>query len=298
MPLGFLVIYVVSLMTQGAVEGNAGLRRRDPQAARPHGARRKDLIASAIRSDERGPSGPRFFLRLGALAGMRQRPSLCRRRRDRSVDTTHRFLTYWYYHLPNFVLAALMYTLLGRVLLGLIVAAGLAELHLALLLPHHRSGCRRHRAGDAEGDRAGRDLAVRLRLAVLAARRLPAILFCLSASRPRQVSRTMDRNFYYVGIAFFGMINGIFNQLALLFALIHVQVLAPALLFGIEPLTLMFSSLMVSTATIILGGIPAAIYERFVGAKDNSTEVSLWIWLAGTALLTLPAIGNFFQIGL
>lgn len=30
-------------------------------------------------------------------------------------------LTYWYYHLPNFALAAVMYTLLGRVLLGLVV---------------------------------------------------------------------------------------------------------------------------------------------------------------------------------
>lgn len=30
-------------------------------------------------------------------------------------------VTYWYYHLPNFILAALMYTLLGRALLGLIV---------------------------------------------------------------------------------------------------------------------------------------------------------------------------------
>lgn len=28
-------------------------------------------------------------------------------------------LTYWYYHLPNFILAALMYTLLGRAALGL-----------------------------------------------------------------------------------------------------------------------------------------------------------------------------------
>ena len=76
------------------------------------------------------------------------------------------------------------------------------------------------------------------------------------------------------------------------------KILAPALLFGSTALTLMFSSLMVSTATIILGGIPAAIYERFIGAKDDSTVVSLWIWLAGTALLTLPAIGNFIQIGL
>ena len=31
---------------------------------------------------------------------------------------------------------------------------------------------------------------------------------------------------------------------------------------------------------------------------SDSTDVSLWIWLAGTALLTAPAIGNFFQIGL
>jgi YggT family protein len=30
------------------------------------------------------------------------------------------FLTYWYFHLPNFFLSALMYTLLGRVLLALI----------------------------------------------------------------------------------------------------------------------------------------------------------------------------------
>lgn len=107
-----------------------------------------------------------------------------------------------------------------------------------------------------------------------------------------------ERNFYYIGIAFFGMINGIFNKLALIFALIHTQILAPALLFDSVPLTLMFASLMVSTGTIILAGIPAAIYERYVGARDDSTVVSLWIWLAGTAILTLPAIGNFLQFGL
>lgn len=108
----------------------------------------------------------------------------------------------------------------------------------------------------------------------------------------------MDRNIYYIGIAFFGMINGIFNQTALLFAIIHLQILAPALLFGSTALTLMFSSLMVSTATIIIAGIPAAIYERVIGAKDDSTIASLWVWFAGTALLTLPAMGNFIEFGL
>ncbi|HET9717034.1 MAG TPA: hypothetical protein VFP60_12700 [Pseudolabrys sp.] len=108
----------------------------------------------------------------------------------------------------------------------------------------------------------------------------------------------MERQFYYIGIAFFGMINGLFNQVWLLFALIHVQVLAPTLLFGSTGLTLMFSSLMVSTATVILGGIPAALYERYMQLTEDSSVVSLWIWLAGTALLTLPAVGNFLEIGL
>lgn len=107
----------------------------------------------------------------------------------------------------------------------------------------------------------------------------------------------MNRNFYFIGIAFFGMINGIFNQVALIFALLYVQPLAGPLLFGNVSLTLMFASLMVSTATIILGGIPAAIYERVTGASE-STDISLWIWLAGTAIAALPAAGNFLQIGL
>ena len=70
------------------------------------------------------------------------------------------------------------------------------------------------------------------------------------------------------------------------------------LFFGSMALTLMFASLMVSTATIILGGIPAAIYERIKGIEGRFHEVSLWIWLAGTAILTLPAVGNFLKIGL
>lgn len=108
----------------------------------------------------------------------------------------------------------------------------------------------------------------------------------------------MDRNLYFVAIGGFGIINGLFNQAAVPFAFLFMKILSPALLFDSLPLTLMFASLMVSTATIILGGIPAALYERYIGAKEDSTEMSLWIWLACTGLLTLPAIGNFFDIKL
>jgi hypothetical protein len=107
----------------------------------------------------------------------------------------------------------------------------------------------------------------------------------------------MDRNLYYIGIAFFGMINGIFNPLMPL-AYVLSKVLMYVPLFGSEVLIFYFASLMLSTATIILGGIPAAIYERVYGIKDESSEGSLWIWLAGTALLAIPAIGSFLQTGL
>ena len=105
-----------------------------------------------------------------------------------------------------------------------------------------------------------------------------------------------ERNFYYIGIAFFGMINGIFNPLC-------SSCSSSAYPDGGAAIRQcrrhrLFASMMVSTATIILGGIPAAIYERFIGAKDDSTVASLWIWLAGTAILTIPAIGNFLKIGL
>ena len=41
----------------------------------------------------------------------------------------------------------------------------------------------------------------------------------------------MGRNFYYIAIAAFGMINGLFNQGAVATAYVFVKILAPALLF-------------------------------------------------------------------
>jgi hypothetical protein len=107
----------------------------------------------------------------------------------------------------------------------------------------------------------------------------------------------MERHWYYIGIAFFGMISGMFHPLRVM-TFILTKVLMTVPLFGSEALIFYFSSLMLATATIIVAGIPAALYERFIRAKDDSTEASLWIWLAGTAILTLPAVGNFLKIGL
>jgi hypothetical protein len=49
------------------------------------------------------------------------------------------------------------------------------------------------------------------------------------------------------------------------------------------------TSLAISVMTLLLAGIPAALYERARGLPQ-STPASLLIWLLATLLLTLPVI--------
>jgi hypothetical protein len=106
----------------------------------------------------------------------------------------------------------------------------------------------------------------------------------------------MERQFYFIGIAFFGMINGMFHPLRVE-SFIATSYFMSLPLFGSQGLIFYFSSLMLATGTVILAGIPAALYERYRGLKDSDV-VALWIWLAGTALLALPAMSSFMELGL
>jgi hypothetical protein len=45
----------------------------------------------------------------------------------------------------------------------------------------------------------------------------------------------------------------------------------------------------IAVMTLLVGGVPAAVYERIRGLQA-STPVSLGIWLVATALLALPAL--------
>jgi hypothetical protein len=49
------------------------------------------------------------------------------------------------------------------------------------------------------------------------------------------------------------------------------------------------TSVFIAAMTLLIAGIPAAIYERVRGLK-SSTPVSLGIWLAVAVLLSLPTI--------
>jgi hypothetical protein len=106
----------------------------------------------------------------------------------------------------------------------------------------------------------------------------------------------MNRQPYVIAIMLFATINGIFSPF-IIAVVPFVVIMSPAFFAESLQVILFVSSLLLATFTLMLGGVPAALYERWVGTKE-STELSMWIWLAGVAVLSLPAVFNFFQFGL
>ena len=101
----------------------------------------------------------------------------------------------------------------------------------------------------------------------------------------------MDRN-ALVPIMATTIVNGIFSPWVLgvfLFYPVWFPSWAPAY----AQVVYMASALILSTMTIMVAGVPAALYERFAaGAKPATVGL---IWLAGTVLLTLPAVPNVMR---
>lgn len=84
--------------------------------------------------------------------------------------------------------------------------------------------------------------------------------------------------------------NGMASVDALRFAAAIISVTWPLEFLPREPSWLLYqASIVVSSATLLVSGIPAALYERiFRPVADNAT--SMYIWLAGAAVLTIPAL--------
>jgi hypothetical protein len=95
-----------------------------------------------------------------------------------------------------------------------------------------------------------------------------------------------------IGLATAGLINGThtspwFDVMAAPVAAIlsGFYITSPVLLFY-------FVSLSVSIFTVILAGVPAAMYEQRQGLTE-STPKSLMIWLVSAGFLALPALLKF-----
>jgi hypothetical protein len=100
----------------------------------------------------------------------------------------------------------------------------------------------------------------------------------------------MSREHYWIAIVGVAIINGIFSPF-LIGVLLFRPLWYPFFLPASVPLLFMLSSLIMATLTIMLAGVPAAIYERVRGETESS-NASMWIWLSCTLILSLPAIQN------
>ncbi len=98
----------------------------------------------------------------------------------------------------------------------------------------------------------------------------------------------MDRNLLVFAVVGISILNGLFSPF-LAIAVPVAAVLMPEVFPRSVGWVLFFSSLLVASATLLISGVPAALYERLTERGQGSTAATL-IWLAGAALLALPAL--------
>jgi hypothetical protein len=56
-----------------------------------------------------------------------------------------------------------------------------------------------------------------------------------------------------------------------------------------------FASILIATATLLVGGVPAALYERVLGGEPQSPAAML-VWLGGVVFLSLPALAKLLPL--
>jgi uncharacterized protein YqgC (DUF456 family) len=93
-----------------------------------------------------------------------------------------------------------------------------------------------------------------------------------------------------IGLA---IVNGMFSP-ALIVVFAMRALWYPFFLPASLPAVFLASSLILSTLTLMIAGVPSALYERFSGS-EQTTQTSGLIWLVAVAFLTLPAIPNILK---
>jgi hypothetical protein len=105
----------------------------------------------------------------------------------------------------------------------------------------------------------------------------------------RRGPRLIGQGVPLVGVAAIAAFNGTLFSPAFDSIFYFVDTFARGTFFYSPQLYLNVTSAFISLMTLLIAGIPAAVYERIRGHK-TSTPVSLGIWLAAAVLLSLPTI--------
>ena len=104
----------------------------------------------------------------------------------------------------------------------------------------------------------------------------------------------MTRHFL-IGAVIVAIVNGIFSPL-LLSVFVFYPLWYPNWAPAVTEAVVSVASILLSTLTLAVAGVPAAISERLRG-KTETDDLSAIIWFAGTVVLTLPAVPQLLRLG-
>lgn len=91
------------------------------------------------------------------------------------------------------------------------------------------------------------------------------------------------------------ILNGLISPFVIMM-LLNPLVWMPHFLLGYPQVMIYLACLSTSSLTLLVAGVPAALYERMTG-QETEEGLSVWIWFAGVVLLTLPGIHNLMTGG-
>lgn len=94
----------------------------------------------------------------------------------------------------------------------------------------------------------------------------------------------------FIAISLLSIANGFLSPFLILGVSLAVYWL-PDFLVGVPQVALFMASLFVSFGTLLLSGIPAALFERATGRQETD-RASMLVWLAGALVLTLPGLAR------
>lgn len=101
--------------------------------------------------------------------------------------------------------------------------------------------------------------------------------------------QAMNRDLLLVGTVGASLLNGMHFSPFFEPALVLLRPVLSNFYISSQIISLYLTSIFLGLLTLILAGIPAALFERFTGRRQSDVA-SLGIWLAATLVLVLPSL--------
>lgn len=105
----------------------------------------------------------------------------------------------------------------------------------------------------------------------------------------------LQRDGVFLVVVLLCLANGMHFSPLYDYVLLPVSILTKSLFGGLPLLVTYVTSILISTVTLMLSGIPAALHERRYGKSETDTR-SCVVWLVGAFVLALPTLLSFVGV--